>query len=135
MSTWQVLVVVFAAVALGLAAFAVWLAWSARGTALDAQSRIARHTREHRLGIEDEGLPRHRQGQPPLTEQAPAVRTGSVEPDRPVRSPLPPDDLPETTEHGLPTGPMPQTGPGERPNFRTPPPALPRPGSIPHPPR
>jgi hypothetical protein len=68
------IVVAFAAVALGASAVAVWLAWTARGIAVDARGRIARHQQEHRLGVEDEGLRRHRAVTGPSTEHFAAVR-------------------------------------------------------------
>lgn len=66
--------VIVAAVALGLAAFALYVAIVARSRAIDAQARTARHQREHRLGTEDTGTRRHRAAETPSTEQIAAQR-------------------------------------------------------------
>jgi hypothetical protein len=75
------IVVAFAALALGASAFAVWLAWSARTVALDARGRVARHQQEHRLGVEEDGLRRHRAQPGPSTEYLAGVRPGDDEDD------------------------------------------------------
>jgi hypothetical protein len=85
------IVVVLAAVALGASAVAVWLAWTARGIAVDARGRIARHQQEHRLGVEDEGLRRHRAVTGPSTEHLAAVH---VAPGRAVVGEEPAEDEP-----------------------------------------
>jgi len=97
--------VIVAAVALGLAAFALFVALTARGRAIDAESRTIRHQQEHRQGLEATGFRRHRAEPGPSTEQL-----ARVDPR--------PEDL-ETAEHPAPTG-----------AYRRPPPPLPPPGAI-----
>lgn len=77
-------VLIIAAVALGLAAFALYVAIVARGRAIDADRRVARHQREHRLGAEETGLRSHRAVSGPSTEQIARVdrREVSVGPPR-----------------------------------------------------
>jgi hypothetical protein len=108
-------VLIIAAVALGLAAFALYVALAARGRAIDAQQRTARHQLEHRTGAEDTGIRRHRAVEEPPTSQIAAQRParvrpgpGQVEPDVSVRPPLPPD--PATSQIGEP----PTSGPYAR---------------------
>lgn len=119
MTTVLVLVIVFAAVALGLGAFAVWIAVGARSKAIDAEARVARHQQEHRSGLEGTGLRRHRQGEPALTGQIPRV------PGRPPRREpegVDLEELPATAEQAAPTG-----------RFLSPPPALPARPDLPPP--
>jgi cell division protein FtsL len=139
-------VLIVAAAALGLAAFAAWLAWTARGRAIDAQKRTARHQQEHRLGLEDTGLRRHRAVEEPVTEQLAAQRprpaagpatalAGSTTPETGPYARLrqPPEqlttaDLPVTVESPAAH----PRRPGSAPNFAEPAPrpTLPPPGRI-----
>jgi hypothetical protein len=85
---------VLASIALAVALLTAWVAYLVLGIARRAESRIARHQQEHRSGIEDEGLPRHRAGAPALTGQIPRVDAGGyevgVDADGEVRRALPP---------------------------------------------
>lgn len=83
--------VIVAAVALGLAAFALYVAIVARSRAIDAQARTARHQREHRLGAEDTGTRRHRAAEAPSTEQIAAQRP---DPETALATATPPESGP-----------------------------------------
>lgn len=150
--------VIVAALALGLAAFAVWLAWTARARAIDAQQRTARHQLEHRTGAEDTGIRRHRAVEEPGTEQLAVQRP---DPATALAAATPPstgpyarlrqsaDDeelnLGPRRQRPADTGDLPATAahasvprrPGSGPNFTEPPPRpsgppLPPPGRIDH---
>lgn len=134
-------VLIVAALALALAAFALWVALGARSRAIDAQQRTARHQSEHRVGLEDTGLRRHRAVEEPATEQLAAQpRPRPAAPETALAAATPPesgpyarlrasrDDTVDLSEHATPRRP------GSSPNFRDPAPrtapALPPPGSI-----
>lgn len=153
-----VLVVVFTACALGLSAFALFVSWGARRDArqaLQGVRAVAARLPRKRPPVEDEprverreenagppeGQPERRRHRAPETgrysrlrasadareaaepEREPATPSGSSSAnvdDRTAAIPaVRPGELPETVEH-----PAPST------RFRTPPPPLPRPGSI-----
>lgn len=138
-------VLIIAAVALGLAAFATYVALAARGRAIDAQQRTARHQLEHRTGMEDTGIRRHRAAEEPATEQLAAQRPGvpsapatalaaATTPEtgpyarlRQSRDEQQPVDLPATAAHAAPRRP------GNAPNFTEPPPARPAVPTLPPP--
>lgn len=138
-------VLIVAAVALGLGAFALYVAITARARAIDAQQRTARHQLEHRTGAEDTGIRRHRAVEEPATEQLAAQR---VDPATALAAATPPSTGPyaklrQSRDAAVDTGDLPATAahaavprrPGSAPNFTEPPPRrdappLPPPGRI-----
>jgi hypothetical protein len=139
-------VLIIAAVALGLAAFAIYVAWDARSRSIDAQQRTARHQLEHRTGVEDEGLRRHRAVEEPATAQIAAQPADPAPPTGQITAAEPPSSGPyarlRASAQQRDTGDLPETAaspaahprrPGTGPNFAAPPPArpsLPPPGRI-----
>jgi len=148
----MIFAVIFAAIALGLASFAVYAALDARSRSIDAQKRTARHQQEHRLGLEDTGIRRHRAREEPSTEQLVAQPGPPARPDEPataLAASTPPEVGPyarlresaddRARRHAEDEARWPTSGqtgpatavhagprrPGNAPNFAEPPPARP----------